>query len=315
MPFIKLNKVERKRLVVIAVCLLAAIGTWLFIALENKYPYTVKTQLIYKDEPQKRAFKPLQPDVVDLEVEGTGWQLLFSKLHLQPSAITVSLAKLNTHSYIVFSEQLNSINRQLETSQQVISIKPDTLYFDFSKRTTKRVPLKLLSKFTFLKQYEVASPVKLSPAHVNISGPQEELAKISNWYTDTLELKDLQKTTSTRVSIKQNLLNNISIYPSSVGVTVPVDEFTEKTVEVPLKIINNNDFYNLKLYPKKVAVTFMVSLSSYPEINQDFIEAIVDVNEWKQLGHPQFTVKIRRFPGYCKLVKIVPNKINFIIEK
>jgi hypothetical protein len=315
MPFIKLTKVERKRVVVLLTCLFGAVLTWLFIALDNKYPYIVKTQILYKDEPQKKAFKPLQPDIVDLKVEGSGWQLLFSKLRLSPQSVMVSLAKLNTQNYILFSEQLKEINLQLETSQQIISVNPDTLYFDFSRRTNKRVPLKLLQKLTFVKQYGISSKVKLTPAYVNISGPKEELDKISAWYTDTLKLSNLQKTTSTRIWLKQNISSNISIYPTNIGVKVPVDEFTEKTVEVPLKIINNYDFNNFKLFPKKIAVTFLVALSSYQQVDEDFIEAQVDAEEWKKLGHHKLTVKISRFPDYCTLVKIVPNKIDFIIEK
>ena len=315
MPFIKLTKIERKRFVQLITCVVFAVAAWLFMALNNKYVYTAKTQLIYVDEPQKKAFKPLQPDTVDLQVEGTGWQLLFSRLRINPQSITVSLEKLNSKSFILFSEQLPQVNKQLETSQKIISVKPDTLYFDFSKRTNKRVPVKLLAKFSFVKQYGVASQTRLTPSYVNISGPLDELSKINEWFTDTLKLSDLQNSTSARVALKKNSSNNISIYPSSVGVKVNVDEFTEKTVDVPLKVINNNDYYDIKLYPKKVAITFLVALSSYKEVDEDFIEAVVDVNEWKQLDHHKLTVKINRFPDYCKLVSIVPNKVNFIIEK
>lgn len=315
MAFIKLTKVERKRFLLLIACLVAAICAWLFLALNNKYVYTAKTELIYKDEPQKKAFKALQPDVVDLQVEGTGWQLLFSRLRIKPQSITVSLEKLNNRSYILFTEQLSQINKQLETSQKIISVKPDTLYFDFSKRTNKRVQVKLIKKFSFVKQYGLSGEIQLKPSYVNISGPQEELAKITYWVTDTLKLDDLQHTTNTRVAIKQNNLNNISIYPSSVSVKIPIDEFTEKTLEIPLKIINNTDFLNIKLYPKKVKVTFLVALSNYQEVDEDFVEAVVDVNEWKQLKHQSFTVKITRFPDYCKLINVIPNKINFIIEK
>lgn len=315
MPFIKLTKVERKRFGLLIACLIAAVCAWLFLALNNKYVYTAKTELIYKDEPQKKAFKALQPDTVDLQVEGTGWQLLFSRLRINPQSITVSLQKLSNRNYILFSEQLVQVNRQLETSQKIISVKPDTLYFDFSKRTNKRVPVKLIKNFTFMKQYGLSDQIQLKPSYVNISGPQEELAKITTWVTDTLKLTDLQQTVSTRIGIKQNNLNNISIYPGSIGVKIPVDEFTEKTLEIPLRIINNKDFLNIKLYPKKVRVTFLVALSSYQEVDEDFIEAVVDVNEWKQLKHQTFTVKINRFPDYCKLISVVPNKINFIIEK
>ncbi|WP_316768292.1 YbbR-like domain-containing protein [Pedobacter frigiditerrae] len=315
MPFIKLTKIERKRFVQLIICVGFAVAAWLFMALNNKYVYTARTQLVYINEPQKKAFKPLQPDAVNLQVEGTGWQLLFSRLRINPQSITVSLEKLNNRNYILFSEQLFQVNKQLETSQKIISVKPDTLYFDFSKRTSKRVKVKLLSKLSFIKQYGLSSQTRLTPSYVNISGPFEELAKINEWYTDTLKLTDLQNSTSTRIALKQNSSNNISIYPSSVGVRVKVDEFTEKTVLVPLRVINNNDFYDIKLYPKKIAVTFMVALSSYQEVDEDFIEAVVDINEWKILGHHKLTVKIKRFPDYCKLVKVVPNKINFIIEK
>ena len=315
MPLIKLTKVERKRFLVLVVCLLCAIGAWLFLALNQKYAYTAKTVLIYKDFPQKKAFKALQTDTVDLQVEGTGWQLLFARLRVNPQSVTVSLEKLNTRNFILFSEQLPQINKQLETSQKIISVKPDTLYFDFSRRTNKRVPLKLKYDFSFVKQYGIASEIQLKPSYVNISGPQEELAKIKEWYTDTLKLVDLQQSASTRVAIKANNMVNVSIYPTSVGVKVPVDEFTEKTIEVPLNLINNRDFYDVRLYPKKVKVTFMVALSRYDEIDEDFIVANVDVDEWKLLHHEQLTVKIARFPDYCKLVNVSPTKINFIIEK
>jgi YbbR domain-containing protein len=315
MPLIKLTKVERKRFLVLVTCLCFAVGAWLFMALNNKYIYTAKTVLVYKDFPQKKAFKALQTDTVDLQVEGTGWQLLFARLRVNPQSITVSLEKLNNHNYIVFSEQLPQVNRQLETSQKIISVKPDTLYFDFSKRTNKRVPIKLVRSFTFSKQFDMASAIQLSPSYVNISGPQEELAKINYWFTDTLKLNDLQAPVSTRIGIKANNLTNISIYPTSVGVKVPVEEFTEKTVTVPLNILNNREFYGVKLYPKKVAITFMVALSRYQEVDEEFIEASIDMDEWKVMKHRQFTVKLSRFPDYCKLVHINPRKINFIIEK
>ena len=315
MPFIKLTKVERKRFLVLVVCLLCAIGAWLFLALNQKYAYTAKTVLIYKDFPQKKAFKALQTDTVDLQVEGTGWQLLFARLRVKPQSITVSLDKLNSRNFILFSEQLPQVNKQLETSQKIISVKPDTLYFDFSKRTNKRVPIKLRYDFSFVKQYGLASRIELKPSYVNISGPQEELAKIKEWFTDTLKLVNLQQSASTRVAIKANNIVNVSIYPNSVGVKVQVDEFTEKTIEVPLNLINNSDFYDVKLYPKKVKVTFMVALSRYEEVDEDFIVANVDVNDWKFLKHEQLTVKIARFPEYCRLVSVSPRKINFIIEK
>ena len=315
MPFIKLSKVERKRFLVLITCLLLAIAGWLFLALNNKYVYTAKTVILYKNFPQKKAFHPLQSDTVDLLVEGTGWQLLFARLRVNPQSINISLDKLNNRNYILFSEQLYNVNSQLETSQKIISVKPDTLYFDFSKRTVKRVPVKLVSQLTFARQFGIADQVSLTPEYVTVSGPMEELAKIREWTTDTLKLHDLHSSAVSRIAMKQNLMKNVNIFPGSVEVRLPVDEFTEKTVEVPLKILNNPEYLNVKLYPKKVKVTFMVALSGYQQVNEDFIEATVDLNEWRVLKHDQLSVKLSRFPDYCRKLRISPEKIDFLIEK
>jgi YbbR domain-containing protein len=315
MPFIKLTKIERKRFLVLITCLFLAVAGWLFLALSNKYVYMAKTVLVYTSAPQKKAFHPLQSDTVDLLVEGTGWQLLFARLRVSPPSISISLEKLNNRNYILFSEQLYSVNNQLETSQKIISVRPDTLYFDFSKRTVKRVPVRLVSNLAFLKQFGISDEIELNPSYVTVSGPQEELGKITEWKTDTLKLQDVQRPVVTRVSMQQNVSKNVNIFPSSVEVKLPVDEFTEKTLEVPLKIVNNNEYYNVRLYPKKVKITFMVALSSYQQVNEDFVEASVDISEWKFQKHEQLTVKLTRFPDYCKLVKVAPEKVDFIIDK
>ncbi|MCZ4244881.1 CdaR family protein [Pedobacter punctiformis] len=315
MPFIKLTQIEKRRVFSLLACLVLAVAAWLFMALNNKYVYTAKTVLIYKNFPQKRAFHPLQSDTVDLQVEGTGWQLLFARLRINPQSIAVSLNQLNSKEFIVFSDQLYNINKQLESSQKVISVKPDTLYFDFTKRTVKRVAIKLIKKIDFTKQYGISSDILLNPKYVTVTGPIEELDKITEWSTDTLKLSNLQNNATVRVPMQHSTHKNVSIFPSTVEVKLPVDEFTEKTIEVPLKIINNRNYNSIKLYPKKIKVTFLVALSNYEQVDESFIQASVDADEWSNLHHNQFTVKITEFPDYCKLINISPSKIDFVVEK
>ncbi|WP_256006954.1 CdaR family protein [Pedobacter deserti] len=315
MPVIKLTKIERKRFLAFITCLLIAIGAWLFLALNNKYIYTAKTVLVYKNFPSKRAFHALQSDTVDLQVEGTGWQLLFARLRIKPQSISINLEKLNSRNYILFSEQLLSVNNQLETAQKVISVKPDTLYFDFSERKVKRVPLKLLSKLGFAKQYGVSGETELTPEYITLSGPEQDLKQISEWYTDTLSADQIQRTFVARVPVMRNRMKNVSIFPTSAEVRIPVDEFTEKTLELPIRVINNKQYLNVRLFPKKVRVTFLVSLSDYQQIDEEFMDAAVDIDDWRTLGHSQLRIKMRRFPEYCRLVKLEPEKVDFIIEK
>ncbi|MET4084000.1 YbbR domain-containing protein [Pedobacter sp. UYP30] len=315
MAIIKLTKIEKRRVVGMFACLCFAIAAWLFMALNNKYVYNAKTVLTYKNFPSERAFHPLQSDTVDLQVEGSGWQLLFSRLRIKPQSISVNLEPLNKKDFIVFSNQINGINRQFASTQKIISIRPDTLYFDFTKRSVKKVPINLIKKISYANQFGLANDILLTPKYVTVTGPLEDLRKIKTWDTDTLLLNNLSNSASVRVGMQQTHLKNINIYPSIVEVKIPVDEFTEKTIEVPLKIINNKGFNSILLFPKKVKVTFLVTLGNYNQVDENFIQAAVDVGEWKNDHHNQFTVKITDFPDYCKLVSVVPNKVDFIVEK
>lgn len=315
MPLIRLTKIERKRFLVVITCLLLAIGAWLYMALNKKYFYTSKTVLFYKNFPQNKAFHALQSDTVDLQVEGTGWQLLFARLRVKPQSISINLEKLTTRNYILFAEQLANVNRQLETSQKIISVSPDTLYFDFTRRTVKQVALRLVADLSFVKQYGISGTIETIPKYITLSGPKDIIARINDWPTDTLTLKNIRTTSVTRLSVAQNKMKNVSIFPSSAEVTIPVDEYTEKTMEIPVKLINNKEYYDVKLYPKKVKVTFLVALSKYQQIDETYIDAVADLNEWKILHHSKIRVSLSRFPDFCKLISIVPNKIDFIIEK
>jgi hypothetical protein len=94
-----------------------------------------------------------------------------------------------------------------------------------------------------------------------------------------------------------------------------VDEFTEKDVEIPVKIINSRNFEDVKIFPQKIKLTFTTSLSRYEEIDEDFFEATADLDLWRLHGYKVLPIVVSKVPAYCKVVKTVPRNIDFIIKK
>lgn len=313
---IKLSYLERRRFVVMLFCVLVAVGSWMFLTLNNNYVYSVKTVVKYINAPQNKAFHALQSDTVELQVEGSGWHLLFAKMRIAPPSIAADLHSLNAKDYILFSNQLLDINKNLEnSSQKVISVKPDTLFFDFSRKAIKYVPVKLISNLDFKKPYQLSDSIKIFPKTVKIMGSIDELKKINYWPTDTLNLQGINESTSLTISLKKLNNSSLNIEPEQVKVSLPVDEFTEKTIEVPLRVINNVNYRKIKLLPRKAKITFMVSLSDYQKINEDFMEASVDISDWEKNHTSQLSISLTRFPDFCKLVTIEPQKVDFFIDK
>jgi len=315
MPFVKFSPLERRRISIFFVCLIFAVGAWIFFALSNSYIYQVQTLVRFVNIPNNRAFNSLQSDTLDLRVEGTGWQLLFSKLRINPQSVDVDLEKLKKQSFIDLSNQLFAINQQFQSNQKVIGIRPDTLYFDFSSRVVKKIPIRVNSNIRFQNHFGISDKIQISPSFVTVSGPQNELDKIKYWYTDTLTLKNINSNISTRISLNSPLKANISIYPRMVDLKIMVDEYTEKVLEVPVKLINNKEFRNVKLLPDKVKITFLTALSNYQAIERSSFEVTADLDKWKFKGYKQLPVLITKFPEHCELVKIEPQNLDFIIQK
>jgi hypothetical protein len=308
-----MNTFERRKLVLFITCLFLAILAWFFFALSNRYVYEVSTQTHYINYPQEKAFHSLQSDTVDLQVEGTGWQLLFSRMRISPRSIDVNLKKLAVNNYVVFSEQLSEINKQLGSQQRVVSVEPDTLYFDFSARSVKKVPVRLLYNFQFRGQHAISGPIQLVPQYVMVSGPMEELKHINYWLTDSMRRVDVYTNVSAKSYLQKSQKDNISIYPNLVEAKIPVDEFTEKSLEITLRVLNNRG-YDVRLLPEKVTVKFLTALSNYPMINRESIEATVDISNWQTNGYKQLPVKLTHFPAFCKLISIEPQTVDFIVE-
>jgi YbbR domain-containing protein len=315
MAIVKLSAIERRRLSVFVTCLVLAVIAWVFSTLSNPYYFVMKEVMNFKNAPQKRAFHALQSDTIDVTVQGTGWQMLFSKINLQGKGITVDLASLDTKNFIVLNSQLGRINASHELDHEIISFDPDTLYFDFTNRVVKRVPVKLVSNLAYEPQFGTAGQVTIKPAYVTVSGPGNVVSKITSWNTDTLKQSRVSNTLSARVNLQPVKEGNLNIFPKTVQVKIPVDEFTEKTLDIPVKLINNSSYYNVKIFPQKVRVTFTTSLSRYAETIPDLFEATADLSLWKNNGYKVLPVKLTTIPAYCKIVSIEPNNIDFITKK
>ncbi len=311
---IQFNKKQQQKLRIFAVSIVVSFIAWCVFALSTNYFYEVATPVQYINAPENKAFHPLQSDTVSLRVEGTGWQILFSKLRLHPQHIKVDLSGLKNRNWVMFSTQLGFINRQFPGIQRIIKVSPDTLYFDFSKQTVKKVPVHLVSDLSFKKQYHVVDSIELKPNYVTVTGPLEDLASIDRWDTEPLVRRDVEANIVTRLPLANKMQGNLNVYPANIEVKIPVGETTEKIVEVPIRIENAKRGMATTLLPSKVTLTVSVPLKYYSEITRDSFTAVVNLDNsiYKATSLP---VILTKSPGFCTVLKIEPQNIHYILRR
>lgn len=311
----RFTKIHRRKINIFLRCLVISFVAWLLIAVSNEYTYTVKAGIQYVNMPEKRAFHQLQSDTVSVRLRMNGWHVLLSKLRLDTTNIQVDLSGLNSRNYILFSNQIGFINRQFAAEKRVISVSPDTLYFDFSKQTQKKVPIKVPTNITFKKQYGFIGETRVNPSMVTITGPAEDVSVIEYLETDTIKGDLVFTDIRTVANINKHHKTNITIYPRMSEVVIPVGELTEKIIEVPIKIINGSKYISVRTVPSKVSLTVLVSLKDYSKWTASDFEAVVDMENWEDRHVKSLPVRITKVPEFVQTVKIEPQNVDFFVRK
>ncbi len=310
-----LNKTQKRKLSIFARCLIFSGIAWVMFATANHYTDARRMELRYVKMPEDKAFHPLQSDTATVYVEMTGWQYLMSSFRKQAPQLEVDLTNLGKRNWIALSDQYEFMSGQFPANHRIVSVAPDTLYFDFSNQTERKVAVVPSYDLQFRKQYGIIDEVSVSPQYVTITGPLEDVVKIDGWETDTIRASGVDRTLSANVSLNNHQRANINVYPTTVDVTIPVGEMTEKVIEVPIRAENAQEFSSVKLLPGKVKLTIMVSLRDYARVSVGSFEAVVNMEDWVDKDIRHLPVLITQKPDYCKLIKIEPQNVDFFVRK
>lgn len=311
----RINKVQRRKLSIFFRCMIISFLAWTLFAISSDYDFTKKASVRYVSLPENKAFHPLQSDTVSIKLRMSGWQVFIQRLKPDTSTIQVDLSGLKNRNFIVFSGQIGFINRQFPSDEQVVSISPDTLYFDFSKQTQRKVPVKAIQNLEFQKQYGIIGQTRTIPEYVTITGPLEDVASIEYLETDTIKGEDVNTDVRTVAYLDRQQRTNITIYPTFSEVIIPVGEVTEKIIELPLHVENSKGYTSVRVLPSKVTATVLLAVKDYNKYTARDFEAVVDLDAWKDHQVSSLPVIITKAPDYCEILSVEPQNVDFFVRK
>lgn len=311
----RITKIRRRKVAIFIRCLCISFIAWLLFAVSTEQTYRINAGISYVNIPDNKAFHPLQSDTVGIRIKMSGWKMFTKRLQPDTPHIQVDLSGLRTRNYIVFANQLGYINRQFPADQQVVGVTPDTLYFDFSKQTQRKVPVRPLYDIQFKKQFGVIGDTRANPEYVTVTGPLEDVANIDYFETDTIRGTEVATDIRTIAYLNKHQKNNITIYPTFSEIVIPVGEITEKVIELPVKSENVAGYASVQTLPSKVKVTFLVSLDDYNKWSSGDFEAIVDIQGWEEHDVQSLPVILTKVPPHCHIMSIEPQNVDFFVRK
>jgi hypothetical protein len=311
---------NRETLLTFFLCLLVANVLWFINALSKDYTTTISYPVEYMDLPRNKFITNNPPDHFNLRINTQGFTLVKYKLIKSFNPLLIHVEDLVSDSepsakssYVIATKNLSEkVSSQLSLDVELLEITPGVLTLAFDSLDIKRVPVASNIEIGFKSRHGLASPISFEPSHVTITGPHEVIQDVDSILTVPGIFKNVGG--SFRQKIALIIPRQLFVEPNHVTMHADIDEFTERTITIPVWINNQPDSSKVRLFPREVEVRFFIGLSRYTQIKPEDFSLYVS---WEDIEHnnAQLQVKVKKQPTGVNTIKIIPENVEYLIEK
>ena len=110
-------------------------------------------------------------------------------------------------------------------------------------------------------------------------------------------------------------LKNVNYNKREVVVNGFVEKYTEGSFSIPFTVKNLPDNLNITTFPKEVKVVFKVDLPRFNQVKESAFTVVCDYGVSETNGFSYLIPKIISKPNFVKNVKIIPTKVEYLIQK
>mgnify|MGYP000312494473 CR=1 FL=1 len=298
--------------------LIASFLIWLLITFSKEYTTVIKYAVNYNNIPQNKLLQEAPIKEIDITVKASGFKIIRSKFKNKKIQLEASNLKRSNNSkfYFLIKNQIIKIQKQLASEVEVQEIAQDTIYLSLGLLKSKKVALKPDLEVSYHIGYDLLNEIKIKPDSIIISGPESQIEKINHLNLSKLTLNDVKANFSEEVIILKNKKEN-SLKFSALKTTISgeVEKFTEGNLKIDFITKNLPKNVNLTTLTENVEVVFVVALPNFAKVSEASfkIECDYSISEKNNLGY--LIPKIITKPDFIKSVKIIPTKIDFLIQK
>ncbi|MBQ1835549.1 MAG: YbbR-like domain-containing protein [Paludibacteraceae bacterium] len=288
---------------------------WFLFVLSHKHTVDITVKIEYQNQPKSYVLTTSLPEYVTVSVNDLGFNELSNFWRKEDSlAIKIDLAgrfdSTSTHFGIQQSELHKSLAAALPSTADIKQFYPKEINVGYKRLYQKKVPVKLMCSVNLSRQFTLKSPVRFSPDTVSIFGPKDVIANINEMKTTNVRLNNVDK--SQNISVEFAKHAHITTDPKTVSVSIDVEQFTEKSVTVPIQALNIQNGKRLRTFPSEVTLTFNVGLSRYKQVTAADFEVFADVanNDSSNICILRESHKL----PFVSSVRMTPDRAEYIIE-
>ena len=299
---------------ILLICIGIALVFWLLVKLSQTYS-TVRPVAFKFQIPENETLSNAPPEDMTVEIEGTGWDLLFDYFSGHGIVLEYDLESAN-RLQLSRGRLRSDILADLSSSDiQIEEVNPESLNLVLEEKISKKVPVTLNLSLSFASEYHLRDPVDFQPDSIVIAGPKSKVSDIQSWPTDSLIIQNLKSSQVRKLSM-QSPPREMELKTKEVEVRIEVEQFTEKSLFVPLQVKNIPETDSIRFFPQRVRLRFVVGLSKYNEVTDDDFQLEADLKGVAlDTEQNQVPIRLTERPDFVKNIQFTPKVANFFIVK
>lgn len=287
---------------------------WWSQTMSQDYDSVLKVPVQITDIPDHIRVTVSPVDHLDVTLTGKGTALRKSGRRGGRHVVHVSSSRFSmSQGHAAFSTQRlrDSIADLLPPSVTIRSIEPDSLVYGYVLQRSIMLPVEFDGVTESQDQFFLER-IEFSPDSI----------KAQMMLTDTVShriVADVANLTvssdTTVVTVPVKPVAGVILSTDKVQMTVISQQYTEKSLEIPVTGVNFPDNITLKSFPSKAVLTVWVKMSEYDRVNAADFQVVVDYNDISGSDVSKAPLRIFTQPANVRNVRLQTRTVDFLMER
>lgn len=308
------KRISWKKILTFSFFTLIATILWFMQIYNKNFETTINIPIKYISIPDSIIFQDTLPSNITMRIKDDGFAM-FRYYFKKRDTLRIDVQSIikNGNSKVLQGSNFDLfIRKSLPISTQVLAYDPIRISFVYAALESKKIPVIFDGQLNLSPGYFLNNDLKITPDSITAYGSQADLNKIMFAYTSNDTVSGL----SANKRLKYSLANKerIKFSPAYIYVDVPIEAYTQKTVEVPVECLNLPEKLTVKFFPSKVKLTFFIGVSEVDSIREKDFSVAIDYNGLQESKQASVPVRITSSPGFVRNLTITPPNVQYIFE-
>jgi hypothetical protein len=256
-----------------------------------------------------------EPDQIQIEISGNGWDLLRKYFKLNTLPFPITLENPAAKDFIRTTDLRRDLGEYVSPSS-IISILDDSLKFKIDRIQTLKIPaIADSSSYTLAKNYRLLSPPQFNPAEISITGPSSLLDQLKGGIHIAIKEQKINSDLSKEVAVQlpEEFGALVSSKEEMVTVTVDVVAFLEGNKRLKINKLNFPKSVSLVNEEASFVMDYLIDERNVEDLKEMEFEAILNYSK-RNKADSTITVVVRPLPKFLDQIRISPSIVKLRYE-